>query len=83
MTVAVMTEFMESTTLTYNISAVYPVLLSSIEWFGVENYIGIVARFGTGNIALSTQLNPWNSEDWPIGAQWDGWEALPTSALEI
>jgi len=39
------------------------VLLSSIEGFGVENYIGTVARFGTGNIAFPTQLNPWNSED--------------------
>lgn len=47
----------------------YPVFLSSIEGFGVENYIGTVARFGTGNIALATKLHPRNGEDRPTVTQ--------------
>lgn len=47
----------------------YSVFLSSVEGFGMENYIGTVARFRTGNIAFATKLHPRNGEDRPTDTQ--------------
>lgn len=42
-----------------------PVLLSSIERFGVEHDVGAVARLGAGYVALPTELHPWHGQNRP------------------
>lgn len=42
-----------------------PVLLPTIEGFGVEDDVGAVARLGAGDVALPAQLHPRHREDGP------------------
>lgn len=42
-----------------------PVLLPSVEGFGVEHDVSAVARLGAGNVAFSTQLHPRHSQNRP------------------
>lgn len=50
-----------------------PVLLSSVEGFGVEHYVCTVARLGAGDVALTTQLHPRHSQNWPADKDFCQW----------
>lgn len=42
-----------------------PVLLSTVEGFGVEHDVSTIARLGAGDVALPTQLHPRHSQNRP------------------
>ena len=42
-----------------------PVLLPSVEGFGVAHDVGAVARLGAGDVALAAQLHPRHRQDRP------------------
>ena len=42
-----------------------PVLLASVEGFGVEHDVGAVARLGARDVTLTTQLHPRHSQNRP------------------